>query len=73
MASEANPEHIRSLMMGYQKTAALRAAVDLHLFTAIGNGATNVAAIAAQCQASRRGIRILCDFLVIEGLLEKEN
>jgi ubiquinone/menaquinone biosynthesis C-methylase UbiE len=73
MASEANPEHIRSLMMGYQKTAALRAAVDLHVFTAIGSGATNVAAIAERCQASQRGVRILCDFLVIEGLLEKET
>jgi ubiquinone/menaquinone biosynthesis C-methylase UbiE len=73
MASEANPEQIRSLMMGYQKTAALRAAVDLHVFTAISRGATNVAAIAECCHASRRGIRILCDFLVIEGLLEKEN
>jgi 2-polyprenyl-3-methyl-5-hydroxy-6-metoxy-1,4-benzoquinol methylase len=73
MATEANPEHIRSLMMGYQKTAALRAAVDLHVFTAIGGGAASVDAIAAQCQASRRGIRILCDYLVIEGLLEKEN
>ena len=73
MPTEPNPEHIRALMMGYQKTAALRAAVDLHVFTAIGSGATNVEAIATQCQASRRGIRILCDFLVIEGLLTKEN
>jgi ubiquinone/menaquinone biosynthesis C-methylase UbiE len=73
MASEPNPEHIRSLMMGYQKTAALRAAVDLGVFTAIGSGATNVGAIAARCESSQRGIRILCDYLVIEGLLEKQN
>jgi ubiquinone/menaquinone biosynthesis C-methylase UbiE len=73
MASEPNPEPIRSLMMGYQKTAALRAAVDLHVFTAIAKGATSVDAIATTCRASQRGIRILCDYLVIEGLLEKEN
>jgi len=73
MTAEANPEHIRSLMMGYQKTAALRAAVDLRVFTAVGGGATSVEMIAAKCNASQRGIRILCDYLVIEGLLAKEN
>ncbi len=60
-------------MTGYQKTAALRAAVDLGVFTAIGAGATIVEAIAGECKASQRGIRILCDYLVIEALLEKEN
>jgi 2-polyprenyl-3-methyl-5-hydroxy-6-metoxy-1,4-benzoquinol methylase len=32
-----------------------------------------VASIAKQCSASERGTRILCDFLVISGLLAKEN
>jgi ubiquinone/menaquinone biosynthesis C-methylase UbiE len=73
MPSEPDPEHIRSLMNGFQKTAALRAAVDLRVFTAIGEGSSTVDAIAAQCQASQRGIRILCDYLTIEGLLSKEN
>jgi predicted O-methyltransferase YrrM len=73
MPSEPDPEHIRSLITGYQKTAALRAAIELHVFTAIGQGASTVDAISAQCQASQRGIRILCDYLTIEGLLKKEN
>jgi ubiquinone/menaquinone biosynthesis C-methylase UbiE len=68
-----DPEHIRDMMVGYQKTAALRAAVDLQVFTAIGEGASSSGAIAAQCQASQRGIRILCDYLTIEGLLSKED
>ncbi len=59
--------------MGYQKTAALHAAVDLKVFTAIGAGAPTVESIAESCGASRRGIRILCDYLVIEGLLSKEK
>ncbi len=59
--------------MGYQKTAALRAAVDLEIFTAIASGTTSVDEISAKCNASKRGIRILCDYLVTEGLLEKEN
>ena len=29
--------------------------------------------IARRCSASERGIRILCDFLVINGVLAKEN
>jgi ubiquinone/menaquinone biosynthesis C-methylase UbiE len=73
MPPEPDPEHIRSLIVGYQKTAALRAAVDLHVFTAIGAGVSTVDTIAAQCQTSQRGIRILCDYLTIEGLLTKEN
>jgi len=73
MPPEPDPEHIRELMVGYQKTAALRAAVDLHVFTAIGEGASTVDTIAAKCQASQRGIRILCDYLTIEGLLSKES
>ena len=73
MPSEPDPEHIRNLIVGYQKTAALRAAVDLHLFTAIAKGASTVDTIAAKCQASPRGIRILCDYFTIEGLLSKQN
>ena len=60
-------------MMGYQKTAALHAAVDLQVFTAIGAGASTVESIAEKCGSSQRGIRILCDYLVIEGLLAKES
>jgi ubiquinone/menaquinone biosynthesis C-methylase UbiE len=73
MASGPNPEHIWNLIGGYQKTAALRAAVDLHVFTAIGKGASTVDAIAAECGASPRGVRILCDFLTIETLLSKQQ
>jgi ubiquinone/menaquinone biosynthesis C-methylase UbiE len=73
MVSEPSPEHIRGLIMGFQKTAALRAAIDLRVFTVIGEGASTVEAIAAKCRASPRGIRILCDYLTVEDLLSKEN
>jgi 2-polyprenyl-3-methyl-5-hydroxy-6-metoxy-1,4-benzoquinol methylase len=39
----------------------------------VGDGPGDVAAIARHCSASERGIRILCDFLCIYGLLSKEN
>jgi len=43
------------------------------LFTAIAEGKTTVAQIAAACDASERGTRILCDYLVIIGFLTKED
>src|SRR4029077_14820265 len=57
--------------MAHQRTAALRAAIELDLFTAIGDGAHTVAAIAARCNASERGTRMLCDYLTIVGFLSK--
>jgi ubiquinone/menaquinone biosynthesis C-methylase UbiE len=73
MTTQPNPERVWALISGYQKTAALRAAVDLHVFTAIGEGASTAEAIAAKCNASQRGIRILCDYLTIETLLDKQE
>jgi ubiquinone/menaquinone biosynthesis C-methylase UbiE len=66
-----SPELFFETMQSYQRTAALRAAVELGLFTAIGDGAQSVADIAAACKVSPRGTRILCDYLTIRGLLTK--
>jgi len=60
-------------LQAMQKTAALRAAIELGVFAAIGKGSPDVAAIARHANASERGIRILCDFLVVMGLLRKEE
>jgi SAM-dependent methyltransferase len=60
-------------MNAYQETEALRAAIELDLFTAIDEGAHDAAAIAARCQASERGVRILCDYLTIIGFLTKQD
>src|SRR2546427_10110499 len=74
-ASEAmlGPSVVFQAFVAYQKTEALRAAVDLDLFTAIGAGAATAKTIAARCAASERGVRILCDFLVVHGLLTKDG
>jgi 2-polyprenyl-3-methyl-5-hydroxy-6-metoxy-1,4-benzoquinol methylase len=66
-----SPEHFFNTIQAYQRTAALRAAVDLDVFTAIAEGAVTVPAIAAACKASERGTRILCDYLTIIGFLTK--
>jgi ubiquinone/menaquinone biosynthesis C-methylase UbiE len=55
----------------YQRTGAIRAAVDLDLFTGIGEGKTSAAELAARSGAAERGVRILCDALVVMGFLLK--
>ncbi len=60
-------------LQAYQRTAALKAAIELDIFRAVGQGPGDVASIARHASASERGIRILCDFLVINGLLQKSD
>ena len=57
----------------YQRTEALKSAIELNLFTTIGEGKTTASEIARACQASERGTRILCDYLVIIGFLSKDQ
>jgi hypothetical protein len=51
-----SPDLYFETAFAYQRTAALRAAVDLDVFTAIGEGAETVATLATRCAASERGI-----------------
>ncbi len=67
-----NPGLVFEMLQAHQRTAALKAAIDLDLFRAVGEGPGDLASIARHCAASERGIRILCDFLVINGVLRKE-
>jgi 2-polyprenyl-3-methyl-5-hydroxy-6-metoxy-1,4-benzoquinol methylase len=57
----------------YQRTAAIKAAVELDLFTAIAEGAQTPRELAEKCGASERGLRILCDYLTILGFLDKHE
>jgi len=72
-AAAPSPELVFETLTAYQRSAALRAAIELDLFRAIGEGPGDIASLARQCQASQRGIRILCDYLTILGLLAKED
>jgi SAM-dependent methyltransferase len=69
----ANPLLVFDTMNAFQRSAALRGALDLDLFTAIGGGATTAGEIAAKVDAAERGVRILADFLVTVGFLTKED
>jgi len=66
-----NPAYETAL--AYQRTAALLAAVRLNIFTLIGAGAATSDELAEKTGASGRGVRILCDFLTVIGLLEKSG
>ena len=67
------PDRFLDNVFAYQKTAAVKAAVELDLFSAIGAGADNVEALAAKVNASPRGVRILCDYLTVQELLIKDG
>lgn len=62
-----------SAVSAFERTAAIKTAVELELFTVIGGGAHTAEEIAAATQCSLRGARMLCDYLVVEGFLTKEG
>ncbi len=68
-----SPQLFFETINAFQKTGALKAAVDLGLFTAIGSTSSTAAEVAGRCQCPERGIRILCDYLTILGFLTKEG
>jgi ubiquinone/menaquinone biosynthesis C-methylase UbiE len=60
-------------MSAYQQTEALKAAIELDLFTAIAAGNNDAESLGKHCSASSRGVRILCDFLTLLGFLTKSG
>lgn len=68
-----DPGRIFETLCAFQQTEALKGAVELELFTHIADGASTVPDIAARAHASDRGVRILCDYLTIQGFLHKHD
>jgi 2-polyprenyl-3-methyl-5-hydroxy-6-metoxy-1,4-benzoquinol methylase len=68
-----SPELIFDTLNAYTRTASLRGAIELDLFTVIAEGNVTVPAIAARIQASEKGTRVLCDHLTIIGFLTKQG
>jgi hypothetical protein len=68
-----NPGIIFDTLLAHQRSAALRTAIELDLFRAVGEGPADAATLAARCSTSPRGMRILCDFLTIIELLAKQD
>lgn len=71
--SEISPAPILDAVLGFRDTAALKAALELDLFTLLGEGVAAPAALAARTSASERGLRVLCDYLVVKGFVEKRD
>ncbi|HLK49223.1 MAG TPA: class I SAM-dependent methyltransferase [Bryobacteraceae bacterium] len=68
---QPDPGFIFNEMQLFQRSMALKGAVELDIFTHIGNSATSARELAARCGAAERGVRILCDYLTICGHLSK--
>lgn len=68
---QPNPGAILAALNAYQVSAALRGAIELELFTAVARGDRTAEKLAGHCHADDRGMRILCDFLVVHGFLTK--
>lgn len=72
-APQPSPQLFFQTINAHQRTEALKAAIELEVFTAIGEGNTTAAEIAKRCQTSGRGMRILCDYLTILEMLTKQG
>ncbi|HMJ88319.1 MAG TPA: class I SAM-dependent methyltransferase [Candidatus Acidoferrum sp.] len=72
-SSQPSPDLFFETLTAYQKTAALKAAVDLNLFTALADGPLTATEVAARCQSAARSTRILCDYLTVLGFLNKAD
>jgi len=72
-AQQPSPQLFFQTINAYQRTEALKAAIELEVFTAAGEGNTTAAQLAERCKTSERGMRILCDYLCIMGFLNKEG
>jgi hypothetical protein len=71
--AQVSPQLFFDSLNGYQRSAVIKGALELELFTAIGEGNTTAAEIAARCGASERGTRIICDYLTALGFLTKSD
>lgn len=69
--TDVSPEAFVDAALAYQKTAAIKAAVSLDIFSKIGSHARTAEELAETIDAAPRGIRILCDYLTVLGFLQK--
>ncbi len=71
--SKISDNPVYDISLAYQKTAAMKAAIKLDIFTVIGNQCLSVEQISNSTGASSRGVLILCNYLCVIGLLEKNQ
>ena len=71
MQEDVSPELFLDAVLGFEKTAAIKAALALDLFSAIAATDGTPEAIGTRVEAATRGVRVLCDYLTVNGFLEK--
>jgi hypothetical protein len=72
-SAPSSPQRIFETFGAFQRTAALKAAIELGIFTAIAEGANTPSKLARNCSASERGVRILSDYLAMLGFVQKDH
>lgn len=70
---QLSPALFFETLNAYQRSAALKAAIELDLFTAIAGGNRTAGEIAETVGAAERGARVICDYLVVIGFLTKAD
>jgi 2-polyprenyl-3-methyl-5-hydroxy-6-metoxy-1,4-benzoquinol methylase len=73
MPPPPSPALFMDTVNAFQRTEALKAAIELDLFTHVAAGRRTAADLAAACGASPRGVRILADYLCIFGFFRKDG
>jgi SAM-dependent methyltransferase len=68
-----DPSWLLDEFRAFERTLALRTAIEMDLFTRIGAGTNTVRALSAASGASERGLRALCDYLTVQGHLAKKG
>jgi len=70
---QPSPGRFFQAVNSYQQSAALKASIELEVFTAIGAGCVTAESLADRCKTSVKGMRVLCDYLVIHEFLTKQG
>src|SRR5262249_33709047 len=71
--ADISPDLLMDDVLAYQQTAAIKAALELDLFSESGKGNETAESLARTTGAAVRGVRILCDYLTVRGHLQKHD
>lgn len=71
--AQSGPALFFETISSYQRTEALRAAIELDLFSQLATGSSTADELGTACRSETRGIRILADYLTILGFLSKDG
>ncbi|MEY2440315.1 MAG: hypothetical protein QOI34_1700 [Verrucomicrobiota bacterium] len=68
-----SPKLFFETVNAYERTAAIKGAMELDFFTAMADEPATAAELAKHCGAAERGARILADYLTVLGFLTKNG